>query len=692
MNIIGHFLSFVIAFSFVISLMTIATIVAQASQGSSLKANEAIMDFEVSNTAAHAPQTAQQVSEILSQGYIGTYGASQALPFSNSKNPTIDTPLLVPFSQPSLPDPQKGHTSSIPFVRADWEIVSKNASLGRFASKTTAATPKWQAKKVKQSYATLRIDAGKAATFWVDFQNTGTETWRSTGKHFIALNVTNPSGRESPFQHMFWPKSFRPAVMKEKEVPPGKTARIFFALQAPDSGGTFEESFALVAENAAWIHGGEVKLTIKVNNPPSLYRAKKVRQSYDAMNITPGKAFTFWVEFKNTGSVPWYKEGDHFIALNVSDPSGRTSPFQHESWKEFPYRPTRLDQKKVAPGEVGRFTFALRAPEKVGAHVENFHIVAENLTWIQGGHMKLPITVKPKPDKAKKSENEPMIRIGLYEPTEAIDVKNFYGTSTLQKTSGEIIESLSENAGVVLGYQNGTYTAAIGDRNYTDTQPFRIVGESNKGVLEIMNYDNKPPWNPALNDNTFRSTLELAWSTRTQTLWVVNELPLESYLYGIAEAGNENDMDYLKALITAARTYVLYHYQHPTKYAGAPFLLTSTAADQVYRGFGFETRAPNIAKAAQETHGQVVTYQGEVVVTPYFSQSDGRTRAWEEVWAGGPKPWLISVLDPCCTGKDLLGHGIGMSAAGARYFAQEGKIWDWIVKYYYTGIKLQEWY
>src|SRR3990167_6719197 len=726
LNVFGHVLSFFIACFGVISLVSIVL----GLQHESLAKNS-FEAMSVEPSIAHSTNnkntrpnitTDKQISDILSQGYIGTYGAPPALPLIRIQEQRSLRPLDVQRNKPTRSSEPNSHESTLPLARADWENLAhtyathvlltsvtfpqsqKKPQLqhnrtqpsktkhtqNNIQNKAAVTSKKWQSKKIAESYKTLHIDAGKAATFWVDFQNTGTETWRSTGKHFIALNVTNPAGRESFFHHMFWPKSFRPAIMKDNEVPPGKTTRIFFALQAPDAGGTFEESFALVAENLLWIPGGEVTLKIKVNDPPPLYSAKKVSQSFDTMNITPGQAFTFWVEFKNTGRSPWYNDGENFIALNVADPSGRTSPFQHESWKEFPYRPTRLDQKKVTPGEIGRFTSALKAPETQGNYVENFHIVSENLTWISGGHVRLPVIVKQKPGNTKKAANEPNIRIGLYEPQNSVQMKSFYGTLTLQRTNGEILETFSEDTIVVLNYQNAVYTASIADRSYSDPQPFRVTSEAKKGVIEIVNYENRPPWNAALNDNTFRGALELVVNNKTQTLWVVNELPLESYLYGIAEAGNENDVDYLKALMTAARTYALYHYQNPTKYAGAPFLLTATAADQLYRGFGFESRASNIAKAAKETSGRVVTYQGEVVVTPYFSQSDGRTRAWEEVWAGGPKPWLVSVPDPCCTEKELLGHGIGMSAAGARHFANEGKSWDWILTYYYTGVALQE--
>ena len=85
-------------------------------------------------------------------------------------------------------------------------------------------------------------------------------------------------------------------------------------------------------------------------------------------------------------------------------------------------------------------------------------------------------------------------------------------------------------------------------------------------------------------------------------------------------------------------------------------------------------------------------YQGQLAITPYYSQSDGRTRSWEEVWAGGPYAWLKAVADPGCAGLKMLGHGVGMSARGALLMALEGRGFEEILKYYYTGIELRRIY
>ena len=50
--------------------------------------------------------------------------------------------------------------------------------------------------------------------------------------------------------------------------------------------------------------------------------------------------------------------------------------------------------------------------------------------------------------------------------------------------------------------------------------------------MRIDNYDHRPAWNDSYNDNVYRGALEVHWYNNA--LIVVNELPLEQYLNGLA--------------------------------------------------------------------------------------------------------------------------------------------------------------
>ena len=82
------------------------------------------------------------------------------------------------------------------------------------------------------------------------------------------------------------------------------------------------------------------------------YQAELVNKAYPSIRIYPGKALTFWVDFKNTGTKTWSNSNEHFMALNVTEPAGRESPFKHEYWQEYYYRPCRLSNSEVEPGEI----------------------------------------------------------------------------------------------------------------------------------------------------------------------------------------------------------------------------------------------------------------------------------------------------------------------------------------------------
>jgi stage II sporulation protein D len=139
---------------------------------------------------------------------------------------------------------------------------------------------------------------------------------------------------------------------------------------------------------------------------------------------------------------------------------------------------------------------------------------------------------------------------------------------------------------------------------------------------------------------------------------IINELPLETYLKGIAEVTNTSPMEYHKAMVIAQRTYALNHINLATKHADEYFILDATF-DQVYKGYGTQQRMSNVVSAVEATKGMVVTYAGQVAITPFYSWSDGRTRSMKEVW-GVDKPWLQSVKEPAGYDKTTMyGHGVG---------------------------------
>jgi stage II sporulation protein D len=122
----------------------------------------------------------------------------------------------------------------------------------------------------------------------------------------------------------------------------------------------------------------------------------------------------------------------------------------------------------------------------------------------------------------------------------------------------------------------------------------------------------------------------------------INAVPLEEYVAGVVarESPSSWPAEALKAQAVAARTYAI-----TTSRADGVFDQYADTRSQVYGGIAAETASTNAAVVA--TRGQVVTYEGEPVVTYFFSTSGGRTEDVENSFTGSdPKPWLKSVKDP----------------------------------------------
>jgi stage II sporulation protein D len=123
-------------------------------------------------------------------------------------------------------------------------------------------------------------------------------------------------------------------------------------------------------------------------------------------------------------------------------------------------------------------------------------------------------------------------------------------------------------------------------------------------------------------------------------LAVTNVVGLDEYLQGVvpAESPASWPAEALRAQAIAARTYAI------TTAKSEDFDHYADTRSQVYKGVGIEQASTNAAVAA--TRGQVVTYQGQPVVTYFFSTSGGRTESVENTTLGRePRPWLVSVED-----------------------------------------------
>lgn len=113
---------------------------------------------------------------------------------------------------------------------------------------------------------------------------------------------------------------------------------------------------------------------------------------------------------------------------------------------------------------------------------------------------------------------------------------------------------------------------------------------------------------------------------------VINELPVEEYLYGVvpSEMPVSYPMEALKAQAICARTYVYAHLESPG-YGEYGAHVDDSTGYQVYNNTAEKEEA---IQAVQETKGEVVRINGELVDTYYYSTSCG-FGADERVWNPG---------------------------------------------------------
>ena len=553
----------------------------------------------------------------------------------------------------------------------------------------------------------LTMAPGETKAVTVTFQNSGSTTWKNDGSGYISLYTHGPKYRKSAFDPGTWLSPSQVKRIQEATVAPGGVATLAFELHAPSVAGTYQETFALASESVAWIAGGEFTFAISVKVPttssiPTVstesdgLSAKLALVSANRLKLQAGKSALLTAGFTNTGTATWTSYG--LMAPDVSIATGTS--FAHSSWKGSTLA---SGTDAVKPGTTTYLTFVIAAPSSNGTHTAKFQFTA-NDEDIEDVFVEIPVEVtggsasavqSPKTTQGKEAEivdliDEPTIRVGVLIVDEETDDKVVI-TSTesdfeIRDIEGNLLAEISAGQKVSAYFDGTRYVFDRGQGSEKSSSGLRFIPTTENAVMTVANFDRRVTRGSSFADNTFRNVLELRHNTVKDRVWLINELPLEVYLRGLAETSNVSPIEYQKALLTAARTYAFYHWTRNTKHDGEYYHVDAWL-DQVYKGYGQEMRAPKITQAVEDTRGRIVMYDGQIAITPYFSRSDGRTRDWSEVWYGSV-PWTVSVEVPCDAGKTLWGHGVGMSASGALCMANQGQTWDQILKHFYTGIDL----
>jgi len=285
---------------------------------------------------------------------------------------------------------------------------------------------------------------------------------------------------------------------------------------------------------------------------------------------------------------------------------------------------------------------------------------------------------------------EPSIRVGLFSSKDQI---NFKSEIDYEIYSGnEFIGMLPGKEMVKLKYKNGKYSL-VGDSLDLESDVFwRLVPTEIDGVFDLPGckrtvYGRKRFY------CSYRGVLEYRYGPKSKMPYVINELPLEDYMKGITETDNNSAEGYIKAVLVAARSYAYKNISFSPPTERRLFDVYASTQDQLYLGYNSEKEMPRVARFAQETAGEMVTYKNNVVTTPYFTHTNGATKDWKNSAGKKDRPWLVSVKCVYDKYKKMYGHGVGMSTHDALMRATKD---DWVyvqlLKYYYSGTEVEKIY
>lgn len=159
----------------------------------------------------------------------------------------------------------------------------------------------------------------------------------------------------------------------------------------------------------------------------------------------------------------------------------------------------------------------------------------------------------------------------------------------------------------------------------------KVYTSSKEGRIQLLSIK-RSEGNPR-----YRGTLEIV--DNPEGLLLVNELPLEEYLYAVipSEMPTYYGMEALKVQAVCARSYAYRHLMANSlnKYGAH---VDDSVSYQVYNNI---SENEDSVLAVKDTYGQVLEYEGEVITAYYFSTSCGHTTTAEYVWANGePIPYL----------------------------------------------------
>ena len=195
---------------------------------------------------------------------------------------------------------------------------------------------------------------------------------------------------------------------------------------------------------------------------------------------------------------------------------------------------------------------------------------------------------------------------------------NFADKSSSQELAEELndegynAESINGSLENIIAYNNKNKPVFM----YEKDMPVYFSSYNEDEEYEMIKVDNR----------AYRGKIALKIIDEFKLL-TINYVELENYLYGVVpnEIPSSWGMESLKAQALAARTYAVYNIAPRQLYD-----MEDNQNSQVYMGYDYEKSSTN--RAVDETEGEMIYYDGELIQAFYHSTSGGSTENSENVW------------------------------------------------------------
>ena len=202
------------------------------------------------------------------------------------------------------------------------------------------------------------------------------------------------------------------------------------------------------------------------------------------------------------------------------------------------------------------------------------------------------------------------------------------------KISGEEDFTVTRPDGTEFGEGNYAKDVEVTFDNSLLNEGESVVVECEGGKIGVLNIER--------NSETPYYRGRIIVTNTANGFTIINELSVESYLYGVlpSEMPASYPHEALKAQAICARSFV-YKQMAGSSYEAFGAHVDDSTNCQVYNN---QKESDSIIKAVDETCGEVLMGDGEILKTYYYSTSCGSGAGTEEVWAGDENVFYNSGL------------------------------------------------